>query len=52
MSKTFMRDQAHRLKTSLLRGQHNTLPAILEINVDHCLACTAFGLLLGHLLWF
>ncbi|MEQ8231751.1 MAG: hypothetical protein RLW61_04600 [Gammaproteobacteria bacterium] len=41
-----MRDQARPLKADLLAGRR-CLPRHIEINVDHCIASCALGILLG-----
>lgn len=45
-----MRDQARPLKAGLLAGRRR-LPRRIEINVDHCVASCAVGILLGYIVF-
>jgi hypothetical protein len=46
-----MLDHARPLKAALLAGRPHVPERIVEINVDHCMAAIAVGLLLGYLLF-
>jgi hypothetical protein len=46
-----MRDHARPSKRELLAGRHNRVHVLFDINLDHCAAAAAVGLLVGFLCW-